>query len=90
MSCPLDIDRESIRTAAKTGAMIVYEDHHIRTGLGSLLGTYLAEAGISCRFQRMGVTRYGGSGTPDDLYRSQELDCDSLVYRMQLLLEEKE
>jgi transketolase len=41
--------------------------------------TTLAEHGLSIRFRKMGITQYGGSGKPEDLYRMQGLDVDSLV-----------
>lgn len=90
MTCPLSLDEGALRTAAATGAILSYEDHHIRTGLGALVAACLAEAGLTCRFRRMGVTRYGGSGSPDDLYRDQGLDEDSLACTVRVIVEGKE
>ncbi len=56
-----------------------YEDHHIQTGLGSLVAGVLADHGLGVRFRRMGITRYGASGKPDDLYKMEGLDVQSLV-----------
>ena len=79
LSCFSDLDTEAIMRSARTGTIITYEDHHVQTGLGSLVGNVLAEHGLPIRFRKMGITRYGSSGKPDDLYRMQELDVDSLV-----------
>jgi transketolase len=79
ISCLSDLDTGAILRAAKTGMMITYEDHQIHTGLGSLIANVLAEHGLSIRFRKMGITRYGSSGKPDDLYRMQGLDAESLV-----------
>jgi transketolase len=79
ISCLSDLDIESILRASKTGTVITYEDHHIQTGLGSLIGNVLAEHGLSIHFRKMGIIRYGSSGKPDDLYRMQGLDVESLV-----------
>ena len=79
ISCLSDLDIEAILKAAKTGTVITYEDHHIQTGLGSLIGNVLADHGVSVRFRKMGITQYGSSGKPDDLYRMQGLDVESLV-----------
>jgi len=79
ISCLSDLDNEAIFRAAKTGTIITYEDHHIQTGLGSLIANVLAEHGLSIRFRKMGITQYGSSGKPDDLYRMQGLDVESLV-----------
>jgi transketolase len=79
ISCLSDLDKELIVRAASTGTVITYEDHHIQTGLGSLIANLLAEKGLGIRFRKMGITQYGSSGKPDDLYRMQGLDVDSLV-----------
>jgi len=79
ISCPSDLDSEAILKAAKTGILITYEDHHIQTGLGSLVANFIAERGLRVRFRKLGIKQYGSSGKPDELYRSQGLDVDSLV-----------
>jgi transketolase len=79
ISCLSDLDTKAILAAAKTGTVITYEDHHIQTGLGSLIANFLAEHGLTIRFRKMGITQYGSSGKPEELYRMQMLDVDSLV-----------
>jgi transketolase len=79
IACLSDLDIEAILRAAKTGTIITYEDHHIQTGLGSLIGNVLAEHGLGIRFRKMGITQYGSSGKPDDLYRMQGLDVETLI-----------
>jgi transketolase len=79
ISCLSDLDRGAILNAAKTGLVITYEDHHIQTGLGSLIANFLMEQGLGIRFRKLGITKYGSSGKPDDLYRMQGLDVESLV-----------
>jgi transketolase len=77
--CLSDLDVEAIQAAARTGMIVTYEDHHIQTGLGSLIANLLTEKGSGIRFRKMGISRYGSSGKPDDLYKMQGLDVDSLV-----------
>jgi transketolase len=79
ISCLIDLDKGTILKAAKTGIIITYEDHHIQTGLGSLIANFLAEQGLGIRFRKLGITKYGSSGKPDDLYRMQGLDVESLI-----------
>jgi transketolase len=79
ISCLSDLDREAIVKAAETGIILTYEDHHIQTGLGSLIANFLAEYGLGIRFRKLGVRQYGSSGKPDDLYKMQGLDVESLV-----------
>jgi len=89
ISCLSALDIEAILKAAKTGLIITYEDHHIHTGLGSLIANVLAEQGLSIRFRKMGITQYGSSGKPDDLYRMQKLDVESLVQAVMGEIEKK-
>jgi transketolase len=79
ISCLSDLDTKAILSAAKTGTITTYEDHHIHTGLGSFIANVLAEHGLAIRFRKMGITQYGSSGKPEELYRMQGLDVDSLV-----------
>ena len=79
ISCLSDLDGEAILKAAETGVIITYEDHHIQTGLGSLVANFLAGQSSRIRFRKLGVTQYGSSGKPDDLYRMQGLDVKGLV-----------
>ena len=79
LACPSDPDIKALALAAQTGLIVTYEDHHIRTGLGSAVANALADAGLSTRLIKLGVTRYGSSGLPDELYRSQGLDPENLA-----------
>jgi transketolase len=74
---PLDTD--AILAAARTGIVITVEDHHVDTGLGARVATVLADAGASCRLIRLGVTHYGHSGKPADLYRIEGIDAEGVV-----------
>jgi transketolase len=88
LSCASQLDSDALRKAAATGLIVTYEDHNVRTGIGSLVGAFLAEHGLSCRFKRMGLTRYGQSGSPEFLYRQQKLDEQSLAKTVSELLKE--
>jgi transketolase len=79
VSCLSELDKEAILKAAKTGILITYEDHHIQTGLGSLVANFIAGHGLGIRLRKLGIRQYGSSGKPDELYRMQGLDVDSLV-----------
>lgn len=76
---PLQIDGEAIEKAARTGLIMTYEDHNVRSGMGTLIGSYLAEQGLRCRFVKKGVNSYGASAAPDWLYRQQGLDAESVA-----------
>lgn len=76
--CPNKFDAEAVAEACRTGCVIVCEDHNVRTGLGTMLGAAILEAGYSCRFKRIGVSSYGKSASPEFLFRRQGLDEESL------------
>lgn len=79
ISCPLALDDEKIFKASETGAVLVYEDHNVRTGLGTILGSYIAENNLNCSFQKMGIRKYGISGNSDYQYNYQEINVPNLV-----------
>ncbi|MCG3174114.1 MAG: Transketolase 2 [Myxococcota bacterium] len=80
MASVIPLDRGAVLAAAReTRAIITYEDHNIHTGLGALTANALAEAGISTRFLKMGVTRFGSSGVPDELFAEQGLSPADLA-----------
>ncbi len=74
---PLDV--ESILEAARTGLIVTAEDHHVDTGLGARISAVLAENGSSCRLIRLGVKRYGFSGKPEELYKSEGINWEGMV-----------
>ncbi len=79
VSCLSDLDRETLKKAAKTGTIVTYEDHNVNTGLGSLVANFLAESSLNPRFQKMGIKGYAGSGIPEELFKIEGLDVESLV-----------
>ncbi len=86
MGSLLPVDKEAVLKAADTGVLLTVEDHHVETGLGSIVGTILAEAGKGIKFQRSGVSQYGGSGKPSDLYASQGLDAQSIAAKVKEMI----
>jgi transketolase len=86
MASLLPVDRQAVIEAAKTGPVLTVEDHHVDTGLGAMAGMILAEEGIATPFRRLGVSRYGASGKPADLYADQGLDPDGIIKAMKELL----
>lgn len=79
VSCPLEIDEQAIKLATNTGLIVTYEDHNVKTGLGSIIGTYLIENGLNCNFKRVGIKQYGVSASPENQYIDQNMDESSLI-----------
>ncbi len=78
-SCPTVVDLRTINLGVSKGHIFTYEDHHIDTGMGSTLANYIADHGLSVRFRKFGVTRYGGSAKAEVLYRNAGLDPESVA-----------
>ena len=77
--CVLDPDIEMIGEWGKEGPIVVYEDHHVGSGLGSIVADGLMEKGIFVRLVKMGVKRYAPSGIPENLYEVEGLSVGHLV-----------
>ena len=73
------LDTEAILQAADQGPVITVEDHHVDSGLGAMVAIVLLEGRKTVSFKRLGVTRYGGSGKPSELYARQGLDARSIA-----------
>ena len=66
VSSPLAPDMEALKEAAKSGPIITVEDHHVDTGMGSIMIIEAARAGIALpKIKTLGVDHYGASGTSD-------------------------
>jgi len=79
VSCPLGIDRHTIREAAKTKCIVTYEDHVVDTGLGSIVAQILKREKLEVSLITMGISQYGDSDNSEVLYKNYGLDTDSLV-----------
>ena len=77
--CPLDIPVQALREAAAKGVIITYEDHNVKTGLGSIVANALMENRLPCRLRKLGISDYCYSGPPDELFKACGLDVDGLV-----------
>ena len=76
---PLALDAAELEEAGRTGLIVTYEDHNVRTGLGVLVGAFIARHAWECRVISLGATDYGESGSPDDLYARQGLGASDLA-----------
>ncbi len=81
------IDRESIvESAARTGRVVTVEDHSIVGGLGSAVAEVLSEEQPT-RLLRIGMTEYGESGSPEDLYQKFGLNGPGVLAKIESWLE---
>lgn len=70
------LDKEAIiKAAEETGVIITAEEHNIIGGLGSAVAEVLAEAGVPCKFKRVGIPDcFSVIGYPEDLYGHYKID----------------
>lgn len=73
------LDHNAVAKAAQTGVILTVEDHNIINGMGSLVANSLIENRLSPKFKKLGVTKYSGSGSPEELYKDQGLDPESIA-----------
>lgn len=81
------IDREAVISAAKTGRVVVAQDHNIIGGLGSLVSTVIAESGIAVKFKILGIDDcFVAMAHAKYLYSLFENDANGLKNNMLKLL----
>ena len=77
------LDKEAVISAAKTGNVIVAQDHNVIGGLGSLVATVIAEEGIAVKFRIIGIPdRFVAMAHVSYLYKQFGLDVDGLKKAM--------
>lgn len=81
---PMDVN--AVLNAARKGPVITVEDHLALTGLGAMVARILVQHNVSQRCLMLGVTRYGSSGAPIDLYREQGLHAEGIAEAVQNLI----
>ncbi len=89
MASVIPLDIQAVWSAAQLGPMITIEDHHIQTGLGSLVANVLVQQRISVPFRKMGVSRFSSSGKPNTLYEHQGLTAMNLAQNFKELLHQR-
>ena len=69
VSCPLCTESELLDELSGYRLVVTLEDHDRDTGMGSKIAIAVASSGKSINLRMKGVTKYGVSGDPEDLYR---------------------
>jgi transketolase len=74
------VDSAAILAAAReTGSIVTVEDHWAEGGIGEVVATVLADAGVSTRLTRLAVTERPGSGPPAALLAAAGIDAEHIV-----------
>jgi transketolase len=79
VSCPLDLDEETLMPFLDSGIAFVYEDHNKYTGLGSILSQFICEKGLKVKVVTFGADNYAYSGKPDEVLKLMKLDPISVA-----------
>ncbi len=85
--CPLD-RAAVLRAARETGAVLTVEDHSVHGGLGSAVAETILEAGVPCRFRRLGIpdTAFAELGSAAALYAHYGFDAAGIAQAASQLL----
>ncbi len=82
------VDRKAIVDAAKTGHVLVAQDHNVIGGLGSIVALTIAEAGISTKFRVVGVPdQFVAMAHAGYLYHMFGMDAYGLEKKMMALFD---
>lgn len=80
------LDKEAVIDAAKTGRVVAAQDHNLMGGLGQLVGSAIAEAGIACKLVCRGCPdQFVPIATPEFLYAKNGMDANGLYEAMKSL-----
>ena len=73
--------------ATDTRALVTVEDHWAEGGIGEVVATALADAGVSTSLVRLAVTERPGSGPPESLLAAAGIDAAHIVSAAERALE---
>ena len=86
VASPIQLDEEAVREAAATGLIVTVEDHLTASGLGFSVAEKLVELQKCCKLIKLGVTSYGGSATPKELYAEYKIDAKGIIQTVESAL----
>jgi len=81
-----DLHADDLKMLAEHDEIVTLEDHNIKTGLGTAIGSAMFEAGLSAHLTKLGVDKYAGSGKPMELYQMLGIDPESVAKKVKSLL----
>ena len=74
------VDAETVVKAAnETGAIVTVEDHWSEGGIGEIVATTIADAGVGTKLERLAVTERPGSGPPAELLAAAGINAAHVV-----------
>ncbi|MED4599293.1 transketolase C-terminal domain-containing protein [Paenibacillus validus] len=83
---PFDTDAV-LRAALETGCVVTVEDQSINGGLGGAVAEIIAEAGVACKFKRIGLPdQFAVLGEPNEVYKYYGMDPQGIAQTVKSLL----
>lgn len=79
VSAPFALDPAAVREASRTGLVVTCEDHHVLTGLGSIVASAMARERCVAAFVPIGITEFGGSDEAPVLYQQYGMNAGAIV-----------
>ncbi|HDL00829.1 MAG TPA: transketolase, partial [candidate division Zixibacteria bacterium] len=81
-----DLHLDDIKDLSTYSNVVVLEDHNVKTGLGTAIADAMVSSGNITSLTKLGVTKFGSSGKPADLYKILGMDADSVVKKIKEFL----
>jgi len=79
------VDEEALGEYGGNGFVLVVESQNLKTGLGSRMGTWLLERGLTPKYSAMGTTREGHGGLGEQV-EYQNLETAAIIERVKGLI----
>ncbi|KIY45558.1 transketolase [Fistulina hepatica ATCC 64428] len=79
------VDEQNMKKIGSSPFVLVVESLNIKTGLGSKMGTWLLERGLTPRYGYMGTTKAGCGGLWEQIY-AQGLDSQSIIKKIKQMV----
>ena len=86
MPCVGVVDDEVMTYLRTLPQIVTYEDHNPATGIASVIAIDLLKHGYAGRLTSFGVKGYGKSGDPEELFKMEGLDVDSVAAELKRLI----
>lgn len=83
---PLGMDSKELVALIGDLPVVTCEDHHVNSGIGSIVAMIFARAGKAIKLRNMGVSRFGCSGPSSDVIAEMKLDTPDIVDAVKELL----
>ncbi|KIY43817.1 Thiamin diphosphate-binding protein [Fistulina hepatica ATCC 64428] len=82
------IDEKNLKKIGSSPFVLVVESLNTKTGLGSKMGTWLLERGLTPKYGYMGTTKEGSGGLWEQIY-AQGLDSQSIIAKIKQMVQHR-